>query len=268
MDKLEHLAREIRRETFEMAMKAGRGHLGGSLSCVEILVSLYAGGILHHDPKRPHWEGRDRFLMSKGHANNTLFVLMAKLGYFPEEELQGFLANGSRLGMHLDRRLPGMEILSGSLGHGLGLGGGMALAAKLDGKSHLTFVMMGDGESQEGSVWEAGMFASQHRLDNLVAITDRNRLGSEDFTEHTAGLEPLDQRWESFGWEVRCLDGHDFQAIASSLHDIRSRNGGRPLMLLAHTIKGKGISVLENKPHSHHTLPRGEEIEIARRELR
>ena len=267
MDNLKQLARDIRRETFEMAMKAGRGHLGGSLSCVEILLSLYAGGILRHDPRNPGWPERDRFILSKGHANNSLFVVLAKMGYFPESELEGFLTNGSRLGMHLDRRLPGVETVSGSLGHGLGLASGMAKAAKLDGTGQRFFVLMGDGESQEGSVWEAGMFAAQHKLDNLIAITDRNRLGSEDFTENTAGLQPIEARWEAFGFEVRSVDGHDFQAIHAALADLGQRRNGKPLMLVANTTKGKGISVLENLPHSHHTLPRGEEIEIARKEL-
>jgi transketolase len=267
MENLQRLARDIRRETFEMAIKAGRGHLGGAFSCVDILVALFKGGILNFDPQQPQWEDRDRFLLSKGHASSVLFVLLAKLGYFPLQELEGFLANGSRLGVHLDRRLPGIETVSGSLGHGLGVGAGMALAARLDGKPHRVFVLMGDGESQEGSVWEAGMFAAQHHLDNLVAITDRNRLGSEDFTESTAGLDPLDQRWASFGWDVAAVDGHDIPAIQAALAGVRDRDGGRPLMLIAHTVKGKGMSVLENTPRSHHTLPRGEEIAITRRDL-
>lgn len=267
MEDLARLARDIRRETFEMVMRAGRGHLGGSLSSVEILVALYAGGVLRFDPANPQWRARDRFILSKGHANNSLYVLLAHLGFFPRDELNGFLADGSRLGMHIDRRLPGMEIVSGSLGHGLGIAAGLALAARLDNESYLTFVLMGDGESQEGSVWEAGIFASQHRLNNLIAITDRNRLGSEDFTENTGNIEPLEERWRCFGWDTTSIDGHDFGQVLAAFAGVRTRASSKPLMIIANTVKGKGISSLENMPHAHHTLPKGEEVVCARREL-
>jgi len=268
MDDLVKLARTVRRETFEMVVRAGRGHLGGSLSAVEMLVALYSGKIMRFDPKNPNWEGRDRFILSKGHANNSLYVLLAHLGFYPVKEIQTYLEDGSRLGMHIDRRLPGIELVSGSLGHGLGVAGGLALAAQLDHKDYLTFVLMGDGESQEGSIWEAAMFASQHRLGNLIAITDRNRLGSEDFTEKTAGLEPLAERWRSFGWKVASINGHDFEQIFTTLANVRTFMSQQPLMIISNTIKGKGISCLENQAHAHHTLPRGEEIEKARAELK
>lgn len=268
MEDLEKISLKIRQQTFEMVLRAGRGHLGGSLSCVEILVALYIGGLLRVEPSNPNWENRDRFILSKGHANNSLYVVLAEKGFFPAEELDGFLTDGSRLGMHLDRRLPGCETISGSLGHGLGIAAGIAMGAQMDGKDFLTFVLIGDGESQEGSIWEAGMFASQHKLNNLIAITDRNRLGSEDFTENTAGLEPLLKRWESFGWAVKSINGHDFGEIFAALDGIRTQKSQKPLMILANTIKGKGISSLENTPHSHHTLPSGQNIERAREELR
>jgi len=259
-----------------MVLRAGRGHLGGSLSCVEILVALYAGKILRVDPLNPDWEGRDRFLVSKGHANNSLYVVLAEMGFFPASELDGFLAENSRLGMHLDRRLPGVEILSGSLGHGLGIAAGIALAAKLDQRDFMTVVLIGDGESQEGSIWEAGIFASQHQLNNLIAITDRNRLGSEDFTENTAGLEPLDDRWRAFGWEVVSINGHDFNEIFATFAGMHDRcrdvacnvsTAGKPLMVIANTIKAKGISSLENTPPAHHSVPKGQDIDRARAEL-
>jgi len=205
--------------------------------------------------------------LSKGHANNSLYAILAQAGFFPVSELEGFLMDGSRLGMHIDRRLPGMETVSGSLGHGLGIAGGMALAAKLDGRDVLTVVLMGDGESQEGSVWEAGMFASQHHLNNLIAITDRNRLGSEDFTENTAGLDPIEERWKSFGWDVLSINGHDFAEIFAAFDGVRARKSDKPLMIIANTVKGKGISSLENKPSAHHTLPKGQDVERAREEL-
>jgi len=261
------IAREIRRDTFEMVLKAGKGHLGGSFSNVELLTALYYGDILRHKPADPSWEERDRFILSKAHANNSLYVLLAKLGYYPAAELSTYLADGSRLGMHNDRRLPGIEVVGGSLGHGLGLGAGIALGARLSRKDYLTVVMMGDGESQEGSVWEAAMFAASHRLANLVGITDRNHLGSEDFTENTMPLEPLADRWRCFGWEVRVVNGHDFEDIFRVFQDVRERNSGQPLMVIAETIKGKGLSVLENSPHAHHTLPKAGEIEKCRQEL-
>ncbi|MEI7989540.1 MAG: transketolase [Chloroflexota bacterium] len=267
MEYLVKLSREIRRLTFEMVLRAGRGHLGGSFSCLEILVALYAGEIMRHDPKNPTWEKRDRFLLSKGHANNTLYVLLAYLGYYSMSELDTFMTDGSLLGMHLDQRLPGIETVSGSLGHGLGLGAGLALAAKLDEKDYLTFVLLGDGESQEGSVWEAGMFASTHQLNNLIAITDRNRLGSEDFTENTAGLDPLEERWRTFGWEVVSINGHNFEEILNAFEGVRIRKSPKPLMVISNSIKAKGISSLENTPHAHHTLPKGQDIEMARVEL-
>ena len=267
MEDLVKLSHEVRKQTFEMVLKAGRGHLGGSLSCVEILVALYAGKIIRHDPQNPKWEQRDRFILSKGHANNSLYILLAYLGYYPRAEIPTFLADGSLLGMHTDYRLPGVEIVGGSLGHGLGVASGIALGAKMDKRDYLTFVLLGDGESQEGSVWEAAMFSSQHKLNNLVAITDRNKLGSEDFTENTAGLEPLQDRWRTFGWDTVSINGHSFDEIFNAFEGVRERPSYKPLMVIAHTIKGKGISSLENTPYAHHTLPKGAEIEKARAEL-
>lgn len=250
-----------------MVINAGKGHLGGSLSCVEILVYLYYGSILKFDPKNPKWDGRDVFIMSKGHANNAFYVILADLGFFPVSELANFLKDGSILGQHCDTKVPGVEIITGSLGHGLGVISGIALGHKLDKKDNLHLVILGDGESQEGSVWEAAMFAGHHKLNNLIAFTDRNRLGSEDFTENTAQLEPLEEKWRAFGWDTRVIDGHSFEDIFKALVDCRVRQSEKPLMIIANTIKGKGISVLENLPRAHHTLPKGEEIEISRKEL-
>ena len=265
---LQRISKEIRSETFEMVLKAGKGHLGGSFSNVELLTALYYGNILKYHPSDPLWDERDRFILSKAHANNSLYVLLAKLGYYPVSELSTYLADGSRLGMHNDQRLPGIEVVGGSLGHGLGVGAGIALGARLSHKDYLTVVMMGDGESQEGSVWEAAMFAASHHLNKLIGITDRNRLGSEDFTENTMPLEPIADRWRCFGWEVRVVNGHDFDSIFLAFTDVRHRDAQKPLMIIAETIKGKGLSVLENSPHAHHTLPKAGEIEKCRQELR
>jgi transketolase len=264
---LKNKAKYIRRQAFEMAINAGRGHLGGSLSCTEILVALYYGGLLRFDAKNPDWDQRDRFIISKGHAVNTLYVLLADLGFFPVSELSNYTKDGGMLGGHCDCHIPGIETVSGSLGHGLGIASGIALAVKLDSRDYTTFVLLGDGECQEGSIWEAAMFAASHNLDKLIAFVDRNRLGSEDFTENTARLEPLEDKWGAFGWDVKSVDGHSIEQLLHALKDCRIRESNRPLVIIANTIKGKGISFLENTPKAHHTLPRGDEVIIARRDL-
>lgn len=264
---LKEKAKEIRRETFEMVVNAGKGHLGGSLSIVEILIALYYGGVLRFNPQNPKWEDRDIFILSKGHASNSLYVILADLGFFSKAELTNFCQNGSILGQHCDINVPGIEFNTGSLGHGLGIGSGIALGNKIDGKNNLVFVILGDGECQEGSVWEAAMFANHHNLSNLVAVLDRNQLGSEDFTENTCRLEPLPEKWRDFGWEVKMINGHSFQEIFTALDGCRDLQRIRPLMIISNTIKGKGLSRLENLPHAHHTMPKGEEIEISRKEL-
>ena len=250
-----------------MVINAGKGHLGGSLSCTEILVALYYGGILRFDASNPQWEDRDRFIMSKGHSNNTLYVVLADLGFFPKSELSRFTGDGALLGGHCDIQVPGIEITTGSLGHGLGIAAGMALGAKLDGKEYLTFVVLGDGESQEGSTWEAAMFAGHHGLGKLVAFVDRNKLGSEEFTEKTARLEPLADKWRAFGWEVREVNGHRIDEILIALQDCHTRQTMKPLMIIAKTVKGKGITSLENTAKAHHTLPRDEELRQAIKDL-
>ncbi len=267
LSELKEKAKYLRREAFEMAINAGKGHLGGSLSCTEILVSLYYGNILKFDPKNPKWEKRDRFILSKGHANNTLYVLLADLGFFPKSELSKFAKDGGILGGHCDNRVPGVEATTGSLGHGLGIASGMALAAKLDSKDYVVFAILGDAECQEGSTWEAAMFANHHNLNNLIIFVDRNRLGSEDFTENTSQLEPLEEKWKAFGWDTKVVNGHSVEEIMSALKDYRTRKSVKPLVIIANTIKGKGIKSLEDNPKSHHTLPRGEEIDIAKKDL-
>ncbi len=259
-------AKYIRRRAFEVVLNAGKGHLGGSLSSTELLVALYYGGVLRFDPSKPNRPDRDRFIMSKGHANNTLYVILADLGLIKESDLNAYTRDGSLLGGHCDRVVPGIEITTGSLGHGLGVAAGMALGAKLNGETYRIYVIIGDGESQEGSVWEAAMFAAQHKLSNLVAITDCNRLGSEEFTENNAGLEPLAGKWRAFGWEVTTIqDGHSMEQVLHALQNLEP--AGKPQMLIAYTIKGKGISSLENTPQAHHTLPRGDFIRQALEEL-
>ena len=263
---LQNTANRIRKDTFEMVIQAGKGHLGGSLSCVELLTVLYYGNVLRFDPKKPHWTERDYFILSKGHANNSLYVILADLGYFQVSELSNYSKPGSILGQHCDTKVSGIEINTGSLGHGLGIASGLALGLKMDRKDNRVYVMLGDGECQEGSVWEAAMFSAHHRLDNLVAIIDRNWLSAEAFTEETCQLEPLGDKWRSFGWVVKEIDGHSIEQIIEALAYRHIRNE-KPLMIIARTIKGKGISCLENQPKSHHTLPKGDDVIKTREEL-
>lgn len=266
-DELRAKAAALRRATFEMVMRAGKGHLGGSFSCTEILVALYYGGILRYRAGDPHWAGRDRFILSKAHGSNTLHYLLADLGFYPMRHVEEFLANGSLLSGHTDHRTPGIEIAGGSLGHGLGVAAGMALGLKLDGGAQRVFCIIGDGESQEGSIWEAGLFARQHALDNLVAFTDYNGLGSENRIDETAGLDPLEDKWRAFGWDTVSVDGHDLAALLALKGSFERRGAGRPLMVVARTVKGKGLPPLENTPAAHHTLPKGEDVALIRSHL-
>ncbi len=267
LDELKQKSKQLRRESFEMVMRAKKGHLGGSFSCTEMLVVLYYGGILSFNPADPCWSERDLFALSKGHSLNTLQVLLSDLGFFPKSEIDRFFEDGSILGGHVDTLCPGIEVKGGSLGHGLGVATGMALGLKIDKKDQRVFVILGDGECQEGSIWEASMFASHHNLDNLIVLLDRNMIGSEDFTENTCKLEPLDAKWESFGWEVKNVDGHSIPDLLDALQGCKERTCGKPLVLICHTIKGKGMSWCENTPQSHHTLPQGEDIEKTIQEL-
>jgi transketolase len=261
-------AQWARRKVLAMGLAAGAGHIAPAYSCTEILVALYHGGILRFDPAKPKWPDRDRFVLSKGQAANVLYAVLADLGFFPVEELMTFTREGSRLGGHAEDNIPGVECFTGSLGHGLSIGVGIALAAQMDHKDYVSYVLLGDGESQEGSVWEAAMFASTRRLSNLIAIVDRNGLQAIDFTENTAALEPIGEKWRSFGWDVRTVeDGHCIESLISSLADTHGRTDPRPLAVIAKTTKGKGISFMENKPIWHYRIPEGDEVSRAWKEL-
>ena len=264
---LEHKAAEMRLLILEAIVASKKGHIGGALSCIDILVALYHGGILRIDPNRPDWQERDRFILSKGHSGVALFAVLSDLGFFDKGELNTFCQNGSRLGGHPDRRVPGIEADTGSLGHGLGIGSGMALCAKMDGKNYLTFVLLGDGECHEGSVWEAFLFAAHHKLNNLVAIIDRNGQGVLDYTEDCMSLTPLKDKLISFGWNVLEVDGHSFKELMDSFSRLRNNTSLKPLAVIANTIKGKGISFMEGAIKWHHGVPNEKELQIARREL-
>ena len=265
---LERKAKWVRQQVFEMCLIAGVGHIAPAFSCTEILVALYRGGFLRVNPDKPSWEGRDRFILSKGHGCAALYAVLADLGFIPISELQTYTSVGSRLGGHAECETPGVEASTGSLGHGLPIGVGMALAAKMDGKDNLHVTLLGDGECQEGSVWEAAMFAGHHHLDNLIAIVDRNMVQSIDFTEDAVTLEPFSKKWEAFNWNVSIIDGHSFSQILTTLNLLRSEKNGKPKAVIAKTIKGKGVSYMENKPIWHYRVPDSqEEIEQARKEL-
>jgi transketolase len=264
---LEKHARYLRNQVLDMCIKAGTGHVTSSFSCVEILVALYYGGILRFDASNPKWDGRDRFILSKGQASPILYALLADLEFFSSDAIWKFAQNDGMFGVHLQSNVPGAEITSGSLGHGFGIAVGMALAAKMDDKSHLIFSLLGDGECYEGSIWESALFASHHKLTNLVAIVDRNQLCVTDYTEKIVRLNPLDEKWRSFGWEAVTIDGHSFEELMSVLGEVRSRKSDSPLVILANTIKGKGVSFMEGQTLWHGVAPKGKEAEMAKAEL-
>lgn len=233
----EQLAWLIRRHGIEMTHLSGGSHIGAVLSAADILAVLYAD-ILRYDPEDPEWDGRDRFIMSKGHAGAAVYAALAESGFFAPAELKTHYQNGSRLSGHVSHHLPGVDLSTGSLGHGLCAAAGMALAAKQDGKHHRVFAVLGDGECDEGSVWEAALFANQYRLENLVAIIDHNHMQSLDTCEKTLELEDFGAKWRAFGWNVIELNGHDHNALRSALTDTRNA-GHKPTVVIANTVKGR-----------------------------
>jgi transketolase len=225
-------------------------HVGGSLSAADILTVLYFN-VLRVLPDDPEWEERDYFILSKGHASALLYATLAERGFFPVDELATYARSGARLLSHPTRRVPGVEFPTGSLGHGLSLGVGTALAAKRDSRANRTFVLLGDGELQEGSVWEAIMAASHFELDRLIAIVDRNHLQINGQTEYRMRLEPLAERWQSFGWNVVTVDGHDIAALVATFAALPS-DSKRPTVVIAHTVKGRGVKFLEDRKKCHY----------------
>ncbi|WP_244972878.1 transketolase [Fusobacterium necrophorum] len=249
-----------------MICEAKSGHPGGSLSIVDILTALYYGE-MKIDPTKPKMEGRDRFVLSKGHAAPALYAVLAERGYFPKEELMTLRKFGSHLQGHPDmKKVPGVEISTGSLGQGLSVANGMALNAKLFQEEYRVYVMMGDGELQEGQIWEAAMTAAHYKLDNLCAFVDVNNLQIDGSVDVVMGVEPLDKKWEAFGWNVISIDGHNFEEIFSALETAKTCKG-KPTLILAKTVKGKGVSFMENVCGFHGTAPTAEEREKALAEL-
>ncbi len=262
---LETKAKQIRRLIIQMLAKAGSGHPGGSLSAADLITVLYFA-VLQHDPKNPHWPGRDRFHLSKGHCCPLWYAVLAERGYFAKDKLLTLRQLGSMLQGHPDRRTPGVEVASGSLGQGLSVALGMSLAAKMDQKDYRVYVLLGDGESQEGNIWEAAMACSHYKCDNLCAILDYNGFQIDGRTCEVMELEPLAAKWQAFGWQTIEIDGHDIKQILSAYAAAKAVKG-KPAIIIARTIKGKGVSFMENVCDFHGRAPTKEEAEKALKEL-
>lgn len=260
------LAWLIRRHGLEMTHLSRGSHIGAIFSLAEIMATLYTG-VLNVNPANPKWPERDRLILSKGHAGAAVYAALAERGFFPVEELSTHYANGSRLSGHVSHKgVPGVEFSTGSLGHGLAVAAGMALGGKMDGEAWRVYAVLGDGECDEGSVWEAALQARQYKLDNLIAVIDRNRMQSLDFSENTIALEPFADKWRAFGWHTQVCDGHDVNALRAAF-DAAKANVGCPSVIIAETTKGKGVSFMENDILWHYRTPQGEEYEAALREL-
>lgn len=265
LEKKAHKLRNMVLDAFEVGKM---GHIASSFSCADLMTALFYGPILRFRPSDPRWDGRDRFLLSKGHAAILYYSILADLGYFDSADLQAYGHAGSRLGVHVDESVPGVEAASGSLACGFGIAVGMAQAAKLDQKNHLVFALLGDGECYEGAVWESAMYAHHARLNNLVVIVDHNHMCCSGFIEDNVAMEPLDEKWAAFGFDVKYINGHDFPAIMEALDGIRCRKSAKPLCIIADTVKAKGLCSVENTPLCHGYAPvSAEALHNARMEL-
>lgn len=254
----------MRRTAFTMVHRAQLGHPGGDFSAIDILATLYFG-VMRHDPARPDWAARDRFVMSKGHATGAIYTALCASGYFPESWLASYMQNDSRLNGHPNRNyLPGIETNTGPLGHGFPVAVGIAIAAQITGADYRTFVLTGDGEQQEGSNWESAMVAGHRKLANLTLIIDRNRLQQGAGTEETSGLDPLDRKYQAFGFDVQMVDGHD---LGQLLDVLAAAPGEGPRCIIANTVKGKGVSFMENQAKWHHGVPDDDQYAQAMQEL-
>jgi transketolase len=266
IDKLKEIARLVRGDVIEMLTRAGSGHPGGSLSVVEILVTLYYE-VMHHNPQKPEDDNRDRFILSKGHAAPTLYVILSRLGYFDREWLWSLRRCGSKLQGHpYAPDTPGVDASSGSLGQGLSFANGCAMRAKLDGKSYKVYCVIGDGETNEGQIWEASMTSSRYGLDNLYCILDYNEFQIDGRIKDIKNPLPFRDKWEAFGWSVIDVDGHSFGELKEALEEERKIRR-KPTMIIAHTVKGKGVSFMEGKIEWHGKVPTREEADRALEEL-
>ena len=271
---LENKASWVRNKVLEMAVNVNSGHVTSAFSQAELLVALYHGKILNYDPKNPKWDQRDRFILSKGQGGIGIYPVLADNGFFPVEKLDNFSGPGSILGVHAEWHVPGIEVLTGSLGHGLPIATGMAQAAKNDNKEHLIFCLLGDAELYEGSNWEAATFTGHMEYDNLICMVDRNGQGVLGHTDNIESpsdgprLNPLDEKFRAFGFEVRVINGHRFEEIFGALSDVRKRKGKKPLMIIANTKKGKGSKLIEGQRLWHYRVPKSEELEQVKKDLK
>ncbi len=266
MDRLEKIALETRQKIFQIVCKNKAGHLASSLSSVEILTALYFGGVMKYQAGNPQWEERDRFILSKGHSALGYYITLAKAGYFQEKEVDTFCIAGTGYGgLPLKDKVAGVEATTGSLGHGLSYAAGIAKYAKLFQKDYKVYVLVGDGELQEGSIWEAALFIRQHQLNNLCIIIDDNQIQATGRCEDLIGIEPLAEKWKAFGFEVTDVDGHNIVELITHLQCCERQDKVR--VLLAHTVKGKGLSFVENQPDWHYRMPTEEQIHIGMQEL-
>jgi transketolase len=263
-DDLAQKASNIRLRVLEDAVRAGKGHLGGSYSCIELLVSLYYGKFIKIDPEKPKDKDRDFFIMGKGHACLALYPILNNLGFLSDERHLEYGRNGSSVGGQLDTSIPGVEYNTGSLGHALGICAGVAFASKLDGRNNRAVALIGDAECDEGAIWEAILFAAEHKLDNLVCIVDRNKLSVTKIIESEVIFGDFEKKMDLFGWDCQEINGHDYKEIFNAL---KIKNNGKPLMILANTIKGKGVSFMESVTKWHHSVPTEYEVHLARKEL-
>jgi transketolase len=263
---MEVMAKKLRRHIVTMVGKAGSGHPGGSLSAVEIVTTLYFK-MMRHKPLDPQWPDRDRFILSKGHAAPLLYAALAECGYFPVKELLTLRQMDSRLQGHTDRTItPGVEMSAGSLGQGLSFGLGVALAGRIDEQGYRVYVLMGDGECNEGQVWEAAMATAHYNVDNLTAVVDNNGQQIDGWNCDVMSLDPFAAKWQSFGWRVIEVDGHSIPQLITAFKEAQKVKG-QPTVIIAHTIKGKGVSFMENNPDFHGTAPNTMEVELALKEL-
>lgn len=268
MTELEQRATEMRKDIVAMIAKAGSGHPGGSLSSVEIMTALYFGDVMNYDPANPDDPKRDRFILAKGHAAPVLYATLAHAGFFAREELMTLRQLGSRLQGHPDSNLvPGVEVSTGSLGQGLSVACGAASGLKLDDSDAVVFTLLGDGECEEGQVWEAAMYAAHYGLDNLVAIVDRNGLQIDGKTEDVCDPSDLCEKFKAFRWDVHTVEGHDIDALITLLKQVKSDRNGKPHVVIAKTVKGKGVSFMENQASWHGKAPNAEQTQTALDEL-
>ena len=267
ISELEKIAKELRKKILKVIFQARSGHPGGSLSATDLLTAIYFGGILRYDPHNPSDPNRDRFILSKGHASALMYCVLSRAGYFSEEELQKYRKIGSELFLsgHPHPKTPGIEIASGSLGQGLSVGHGIAVGACIDKLDYNVYVVLGDGEIQEGQIWEAAMSAAKFNSNNLIAIVDNNKVAQDNMTEDLKNIEPLEDKWNSFGWDVHRIDGHNMRDIMNTLSLPIHLN--KPRVIIADTIKGKGVSFMEGNKGWHGVAPKEEDLNKALKEL-